>query len=412
MNERGLQRGPRVRAEQDGFEAPPNRPNRLLGLAKLNDEQLENGLRRLLSTSARLEVRIALYLVEVEARRLHLRAGYSSLYEYCRDRLGLSEFEAYLRICAARVGKKFPVVFELLGARAIHLTTIHLLRDYLTSENHRALLEEASHKTKRQVTELLAARFPRADIATSLRKLPSLEPLSPGRYRLELTVSADLKQKLELACDLLSHVNPNRDLGVVIDRALEELLTQLDRRRFAQRKAVKKSAAPSPPQASAIADPSATANASLTPSPSSPSPSPSPSSAPQASSPAASAKIAARDVPQSKPRRHIARAVRRDVATRDQRRCTFTSDDGRRCNARAFLQLHHERAFAHGGADSRDNLRWLCAAHNRLLAERDFGIVHVRNAIAQRRATAAPAQRRSDSLDGGAPRPADTSCED
>jgi hypothetical protein len=58
--------------------------------------------------------------------------------------------------------------------------------------------------------------------------------------------------------------------------------------------------------------------------------------------------------------------------------------------ARAFLQLHHEHAFAHGGADSRENLSWLCAAHNGLLAERDFGVAHVLSAIARRRAIAVP----------------------
>ena len=38
-----------------------------------------------------------------------------------------------------------------------------LLRDYLTTENHIELLAGASHKTKFQILEMLASRFPRPD---------------------------------------------------------------------------------------------------------------------------------------------------------------------------------------------------------------------------------------------------------
>jgi len=37
------------------------------------------------------------------------------------------------------------------------------------------------------------------------------------------------------------------------------------------------------------------------------------------------------------------------------------------------LQIHHERAWSKGGPDTLDNLRLLCAAHNRLLAELELG---------------------------------------
>jgi hypothetical protein len=301
-------------------------------LKGFSDEQVEQGLQRLLGESARVEVRIALFLVEVEERRLHLRAGYSSLYEYCRERLGLSEFEAYFRIGAARTGRKFPLVFRLLAERKVHLTTLHLLRDFLTPDNHVELLEAASHKSKRQVGELLAQRFPRADVAASLKPLAVFEPLSPGRYRLELTISGELKQKLERARELLSHANPTGDWEVVLERALDVLIEHLQRRRFAT-------------------------TASTRP----------------ASTPGVATKTTPTTAAPSTSRPHIANAVRRQVAIRDEQRCTYVSAEGRRCGARGFLQLHHERPFALGGADTPDNLRLLCAAHNRLLAELELG---------------------------------------
>ena len=57
----------------------------------------------------------------------------------------------------------------------------------------------------------------------------------------------------------------------------------------------------------------------------------------------------------------------------------------RRCEARAFLQLHHERPWALGGTDSVDNLQLLCRAHNQLQAEPELGANRVAQAIERRR---------------------------
>ena len=201
-------------------------------LRQVSDLELEQDLKQLLGAGARTEARVVAHLAEVEARRLHLRAGFRSLFEYCLVGLGFSEFEAVFRISAARTACKYPVIFELLERRELHLSGVHLLRNYLTSDNHQQLLDEARYKTKRQIEMLLARHFPRADIPASVRKLPSLEPLSPGRYRLELTVDESFKQELELARDLLSHSNPSWDIGVVLARALQAFVEQLQKRRF------------------------------------------------------------------------------------------------------------------------------------------------------------------------------------
>jgi hypothetical protein len=77
------------------------------------------------------------------------------------------------------------------------------------------------------------------------------------------------------------------------------------------------------------------------------------------------------------------------LVERDGLGCTFVCDDGRRCGARAFLQIHHDEAWARGGADALANLRLVCEAHNRLLAEDELGRARVRAAILRRRGRAA-----------------------
>src|SRR6266705_1775237 len=141
-------------------------------LGDVTDGNLQAELTRLLASGSRTEARLIAHLAALEERRLHLEAGSSSLFDYCLRRLDLSESEAFHRITAARLARRFPAIFGLIEQRTLHLTAVCLLRDYLTPGNHRELLEEASGKTKLQVQELLARRFPRPDVASTIRKLP------------------------------------------------------------------------------------------------------------------------------------------------------------------------------------------------------------------------------------------------
>jgi hypothetical protein len=337
-------------------------------LQALSDDELEAGLSELLGAGARVEARIVAHLAEVEARRLHLLAGYSSLYDYCRRRLGLSDYEAFIRIAAARVTANYPMVFQMLARRQLHLTAICEVREFLTVENHRDLFEAVSGKTKLQIREILAQRFPQADVPASLKKLPALEPLSPGRYRLQLTLSAEQKDKLELARDLLSHANSNGELAIVVERALDELISRLEKRRFGT--TLSEQTAPGSHRASSQkvrqhVDPlRAETRPDETPGAKAPVPEPG----------------ALHRSGNDRRRKHIANQTRRDLLARDGARCAFVGSHGQCCDARAFLQFHHRHAWALGGTETADNLELLCRNHNGLLAERAFG----RNHMAQR----------------------------
>jgi hypothetical protein len=152
-----------------------------------------------------------------------------------------------------------------------HFAAICLLRDYLTADNHRELLVEASYKTKVQVQELLARRFPRPDVSSFVRKLPDapaanrtvavapslqdtaqraakipatrllptpgrarIEPTSEARYRIQLNASSSLKEKLELFQGLVSHAIPSGDVAAALERALDLAIEQVQKQRLAK----------------------------------------------------------------------------------------------------------------------------------------------------------------------------------
>jgi len=301
------------------------------------------------------------HLVEFEIRRLHCRAGFNSLFNYCVQMLRLSEHEAYNRIEAARVARKYPVILEMLAAGELNLTSVRLLAPHLTDANHLELLREAAGKRKQEVLELIARHAPLPDVADTVRKLPvrheylaealpspgrgqmetssgdpggqveertsaappkrrnPIQPLSAGRYEVRFTASVETCEKLRLAKDLLRHLNPSGDIGGIVDRALTLLLADLARKKFAA------TPRPRPTQ------------------------------------------------PQGTGTRNIPAAVKRAVWLRDGDRCAFVGERQRRCEARAFLEFHHRRPFGIGGEATVDNIEIRCRAHNAYESDLFYG---------------------------------------
>ena len=106
------------------------------------------------------------------------------MFAYCTDALHLSESEAYLRIAVARASREHPMILPMLGDGRLHLSGIALLAPHLTRENREALLRRATHRSKREVEELVAELAPQPDAATFLRKLPTEDPSRSPRRKL------------------------------------------------------------------------------------------------------------------------------------------------------------------------------------------------------------------------------------
>jgi hypothetical protein len=67
-----------------------------------------------------------------------------------------------------------------------------------------------------------------------------VEPLSPARYRVQFTASAELHDELERLQALLRHEVPDGDLAAIIEQAVTEKLERLETRRYAKTSAPRK----------------------------------------------------------------------------------------------------------------------------------------------------------------------------
>ena len=141
-------------------------------LDALSDDELLRGLAELLRGSRRTEADLVAHVGEADARRLYAREASPSMFAYCTEVLHLSEAEAYLRIAAARASREHPVLLEMLADGRLHLTAIAKLAPHLTPQNWEELLARATHRTKREIEELLAAVAPRPDAPALIRKVP------------------------------------------------------------------------------------------------------------------------------------------------------------------------------------------------------------------------------------------------
>jgi hypothetical protein len=147
----------------------------------------------------------------------------------------------------ARTAGAFPLILDMLDDGRLNLATVRALASRLTQENHQELLAAAARKSRRQVDELVAHRFPQPDVPSLIRKLPTpaahrpngvappaaavdvpawapapppdssrqpaVKPLAPDRYQIRFTASAGTRDKLMEAQDLLRHAGLQREVA-------------------------------------------------------------------------------------------------------------------------------------------------------------------------------------------------------
>src|SRR5689334_393920 len=101
------------------------------------------------------------------------------MFEYCIE-LGMSEDEAGRRLCAASVARRFPAVYRMLDAGELCLSVVCKLKQYLTDTNRDELLKGVAGMSYRRAEAWLAARFPRPDAPSVVRRLPQRMSSSGG----------------------------------------------------------------------------------------------------------------------------------------------------------------------------------------------------------------------------------------
>ncbi|MBW2627630.1 MAG: hypothetical protein JRE45_08425 [Deltaproteobacteria bacterium] len=151
-------------------------------------------------------------------------------------------------------------------------------------------------------------------------------PLSPRRYKLQVTIGQKARDELAELQNLLSHQIPDGDPAAVVERALGVLLAETKK---------KKGALTEKPRVGRKNGGGGKRNGGRS--------------------------------------RAIPAHVRREVFRRDEGRCAFVDGEGRRCESAWQLEFHHCVPYGRDGPHSTGNIELRCRAHNQFEAELEYG---------------------------------------
>ena len=348
-----------------------------------NARELTSHLAALLRREHGAMADFLLALADFDRRRLWVDLGHPSLFSFLRRELGLSAGAAQLRTTAAGLLQRFPDLEGPLRDGRLCLSTVCELSGVLTPGNREGVLPRFFGLSKREAEALAAAIQPAAaaphrEVVTAVRTTPPpalafhpgettdpygatpapsappastrfalhpdesnrgpvgpaspprpvqpplapsqrtvIEPLTADLRRLHVTVSKSVLDKLEAARVALSHARPGATTEDVLDAALDLLLEKQAKRKGLVKKPLKAHRHPKPDRVPA--------------------------------------------------------RVKRTVWTRDGGRCQWPVDSGGVCGSTLRVEIDHVEPKARGGPPTVENLRLLCAFHNRLAARIAFG---------------------------------------
>ncbi len=303
----------------------------LLSDQELHEKTLQSAAQEKSATLKLLE-----HLAEVDARMLHARRGYSSLWEYVHLALGYSESQSSERVSAMRLMRKIPEVKSAIEQGTMTLTSTLKLatfakRERVNTETTVELLRECEGKSTREVEKILINKAIKPESLPFSPHAEKIEALSASLSKVQFTADEELLQLIERAKQLASgSLETGAEIKSVLKLALKE---------FVQRHEPKTR--------------------------------PDKLNREQKQKPAS---LRAPEVTRETRSRYIPTGLKTQVRIRSKDQCEFVDQGtGRRCEQRQYLEFDHKMPFAKGGGHSFENLRHYCRTHNTFHAIQTYG---------------------------------------
>jgi hypothetical protein len=254
-------------------------------------------------------------LQEVESSKTFFKLGYTSLFQYVVQSLQLSESVASNFITVSRKAKEFPALQAAIDEGKITVSKARKVTAVLTPENQKEWVDKAIELSQKKLEEQVAVVAPETKIQNGVK------PVAENLSQLKVGISKELEEKLKRVQDLESQrtrraVKLSETLEALVDLYLEKKDPVKKAERVLKRDA--------------------------------------------------DACVA----------RHVDRVDQSDngpipaktkhqVTFRDGCQCTHT-ENGKRCENRRWLDVHHIILRSQGGTNALENLRTLCSAHHRM----------------------------------------------
>ena len=249
--------------------------------------------------------------------------GFTSLFSYCVEALGLSESVAGNFITVARKAREVPVLQSAIESGALSVSKARKITPVLTVANQREWIEKAKLLPTRKLEEEVARVAPKEATPEGIKFI------SEDRVELRLGLSKVAQEKLKRVQDLESQRTAR---PVSIEEALEAMLDVY----LESKDPVKRAERMMKRKMKTIEN---NAPACVT---------------------------GHVDRHESRNRDPIPVVVRHQANLRDEGQCAHLNEQGKRCENRRWIDLHHIRPRSLGGTNTLENLITVCSAHHRM----------------------------------------------
>jgi len=240
----------------------------------------------------------------------------TSLYQYAVKYLKLSESKSYELISIARKSKQVPELKAAISKGTINTSQARRIVSVITPENQSQWIEMTSILSQRELEKKIVEKRPKEAVKDRMTYV------HPTRVKLECGISEELMKEIERVKDIVSQRDSR---PASLEDALKAMTTL-----YLEKK-----------------DPVERAKRVL----------PKKKSSPQR-------RVTTAKLPER--RTAIPAIVKHEVIKRDNGQCTFRDAEGRRCENKKWIDLHHKTAIADGGKHNAANIVTVCRQHHSL----------------------------------------------
>jgi len=159
----------------------------------------------------RLENELIAVLQEIEAQKIYLELGFSSLFKYATASLGLSEANAYTFIAVARKAKSIPLLQQSLEEASVSVSKVKPILAVLEPENSKAWIQKAKTLSKAEIEKQVAGFAPKA------KKREKVQYVREEALRMHLEVREEIYQKLKRVQEISASKNLEETLEALVD---------------------------------------------------------------------------------------------------------------------------------------------------------------------------------------------------
>ena len=254
----------------------------------------------------RRETELIDILQQVEKDRVFEHLGLSSLFHYCTSELHLTEEQSYTYIRIARASKKIPAIKQAIENKTLSVTNAKKIASVITPETQEDWLNKAQSLTSRELDKEIVKLHPKKALTERIK------PITESLYELRCALSPEAEKLLKQAQDICK-----KNLGETLEVMLKDFVKRHDPVKKAER-SLKRPAQP-----------------------------------------------VSKPVHRNGKRTPVPAALKHAAVHEANAQCSHINPNGQRCPNRRYLQLHHCKPVAIGGAHELSNLLVLCSQHHR-----------------------------------------------